>query len=344
MQALAVVTGILGALSVHWLMGRIQGLNAVKPAARHYGVSIIIVSNNQAVGLKKLLKSIDASFGGNCQIICADLSSGGTSVDTAKKHGIEAIVISEESGLVDKKNFARYVAAKKAVHKMLLFIDASYLPQPGFWPKLFACWKAGTVVSAYPYEASANPLNGLGGMYMLLCYMASEAFALYTSPSPSLNPGCMLIAREDYFNSIRHDQVSARANSARFLSKGYDKSGLGVRVIFSGSLMVEPSSFYRDLSLSFSSAKALLLVAAYISGGIFLALCARASYIESMGWVWLYLIYGLSTTMYERQIGEYSIFWALLWPLQLLYALIAMLLHLYLKKSRQPAPVSRENA
>jgi glycosyltransferase involved in cell wall biosynthesis len=319
LDALFVLLLCAGAAAVPALMAGLLDAGRISPKSRHLPVTFIITALNQEGMLRKLSSSIEAAFGKNYEAIVVDLGSSDGTQAAARSLGYEAIAVTDATDSVSRKDYGRYVASKRAKCRMLLFCDASLYVHPSFWARLFGAWRTGSVVSARPLEASLSPAHGIGGMYLLAGAMASESFSLFKAKAPSLWPDMMLIERKDYFHVMTHGMVPLAKDTGAFLSRSYANAGLRVKTLMGGASLFTPSQFARSWSVAPAGKAGLIGAALYILGGIGLLLSLIAKDF-SLGKIWLYLIYGGTSVAYEKKVGEFSWFWAPVWPAQLLYA------------------------
>jgi len=153
--------------------------------------------------------------------------------------------------------------------------------------------------------------------------MATEAFGLRAPRRIGFDSRCLLISREMYASTGGFAAGVRGKPAASAIARSIASSGGTVRCYLGGTQLLTKSRALRTCRPSPMGRLPLALAYIYLAGGAaLLALLATAASPISLGWLWVYLIYGAAAVTAEKAIGEFSWLWAVAWPLQAAYGAV----------------------
>lgn len=340
LEGLTIILIVLSVLVCPWFLGGLKKIGALKTGLSNKKASVIITSYNDAANLRKLIPALYASLGNDAQIIIVDLGSSDATINLIRGYGCEAIELSSQSDYASRKNYARYIGAKKATNQTLIFIDAECVPSKDIFSKAIYLHRKNIVVSAAPYQAIRKPFHALYSVYEMARLMLTGAFTIRKQKNIGLFPEFMVIDKTDYFETSTHDKIPRKADTGQYLSRIYNESGIKIKNYFGGIHLYRHIDPAQLTAISVNSALSACLLALFIFGGLsvfYYLIKSMESGTGTVVWCWFYILFGAVCVTYVKKIGDCSVFWGLLYPVQIICAL-AVIVRLGLKRAGVKPP------
>lgn len=319
-------------------------------------LTIIIPARNEEQRLPPLLKSLALQDYQDYELIVVDDQS---SDDTGKMAQVAGARVIRTDRLDDEswigKSFACWTGAEAASGDWLLFLDAdTRLEQSDSLRRLmstYASMSGSGILSLQPYHRTEKLYESFSAIFNIIVIAGMNSFTPWGNrfrSAGSFGP-CIMMNRQEYFQTGGHKAVSAAVMDDLALGVLYQKHGLST-VGCSGrgliSFRMYPEGFrslFEGWTKSFGTASAsthpfvFAMIIAWISGGFStVALLIKAIIDGSQYWLITstaaVLIYMLQLIFQARRTGNFNVFLLVLYPLQHLFFTVLFLWSLFMTK------------
>jgi 4,4'-diaponeurosporenoate glycosyltransferase len=308
--------------------------------------SIVVPARNEAHTLPVLLSSIRAQNLNPREIIVVDDHSEDETTAAAASHGAEVIKAPPLPEGWLGKPWACWQGAQRANGEILVFIDADAIIEPGGLKKILATYQRSSgLISLWPYHRMKKPYEQLAAVFNLIIMASLRVFTplgTRLKPLGAFGP-CVVCSRKDYVQTGGHRQVRDSvlediALGQSFLQLGLPVGCFGGRKAISfrmyplglGSL-VEGFSKGMAAGAGRSSPLILILMIAFISGGLMTAVFLTTSLIRMdmfLLWIGMYGLYTLQMLWQLLRLGNYALYTAILYPISMLFFTLIMFVSL----------------
>ena len=305
-----------------------------KDSVEHEAVSVIIPARNEERNLPHLLRSIRESTHQPAEIVVVDDGSTDGTARIADAYGCLVLPSCSLPRGWTGKTWACYQAVDKAAADVFLFLDADTFFSPGGYRKIADTYSAtgsGTAtISVLPFHVIEKPYEELSLFFNLLMAMGAGGFGWLGKAR--LFGQSLLISRDLYSSSGGHKAVSGLILENFALAPRIEAAG-GRCSSFGGRGAINMRMFPDGLAQlcegwtkafadgAAASDPAVVAVAVFWLA----ALCTTFfSFALSTGYwrecfAFLYLAFALQLFWLARQIGNYSPFSCLIYPLPLFF-------------------------
>lgn len=319
-------------------------------------LTIIIPARNEEQRLPPLLESLSLQDYQDYELIVVDDQSSDDTGIIAQAAGARVIRtdrLDDESWI--GKSFACWTGAEAAGGDWLLFLDAdTRLEQPDSLRRLMSTYAnmgGSGILSLQPYHRTEKLYESFSAIFNVIVIAGMNSFTPWGNKfrsAGSFGP-CIIMNRQEYFQTGGHKTVSAAVMDDLALGVLYQKHGLAT-VGYSGrgliSFRMYPEGFrslFEGWTKSFGTASAsthpfvFAMIIAWISGGFStIALLIRAIMVGSTFWLIAataaVLLYMLQLVFQARRTGNFRIIMLVLYPLQHLFFTVLFLWSLFMTK------------
>lgn len=324
------------------------GGNSCPPRA--LPVSVIIPARNEEHNLPKLLQSLGAQSVKPAEIIVVDDGSTDRTAEMAWQHGAKVVVPQPLPEGWRGKTWACHQGAQAATGELLMFLDADTWFEPEGLARVLADYsrfvattrQSATICESEEVRCSAEPpLRTQAGAYSVGPFHAVrevyEDLSLFfnfnmtvgTVPD-GLFGQMLLVDRESYGRVGEHEAVKGRTLENFFLAQQLRAAGIPTRSVTGRgvfSFRMYPGGL-RELIEGWTKGFAagagqtpphvLWLVVAWMIG-LMLAPIGWLVTGDGLAWGTTYLLCAAQVGWFARQIGAFSWFTALLYPVPLVF-------------------------
>jgi len=326
-------------LSLGWVIGfllfwRKKFLShSAQVSTEELHLSIIVPARNEENNIQKLLKSLSAEMKNfpKLEVLVVDDHSDDQTAKKAQECG--ARVISNpplEKGWTGK-TWALYNGSTHAKGEIFLFVDADCQFERGGLGKLvsgFLSGKQPLALSVLPFHGIKKPYEVFSLFFNLLMAMGSDAFYLGKQKKQRLMGQSLMIRRQEYEAVGGHESVRGEILENFHLSKILDTSGVHCET-YLGKGVLSFRMFPEGMREVFYGWKKSVLRA---SGGVspstlfqsivWITALMTIIVLIFLGWQWAWTLYAmavLQVLIFQKRIGSYPLWSALLWPFTLLF-------------------------
>ncbi len=333
-----VVLLLIGWVAGWWLLARVPrlrtapgALDPVRPAGE---VSVIIPARNEAGNLPHLLSSLEGQQPAPSQVIVVDDGSTDATSEVARRFGATVVESSPLPEGWTGKSWACMQGADVASGDTLVFLDADTRLLPGgLGAVLTAHRRHGGLLSVQPYHRMVRAYERLSAVFNVIAVMG---VGIATPGRAGRARGafgpCVVCRAEDYVRVGGHGAVADEILEDLALGRVFADSGLPVRGA-GGRGAIEfrmypdgPGQLVEGWSKNVASGSAsigvvrLVATIAWVCGAV-------ASSVELVQWlvgsgstatvgVWVaWAAYALQFGVMLRQLGNFGVWVALLYPL-----------------------------
>lgn len=353
------VTYVIAAGVVALLVGGLLLLRARTldpPGAASPALSVIIPARDEARALPILLASLARQTLAPLEVIVADDGSTDGTAGIAAAAGARVIRPGPKPPGYRGKTWPAYRAAQEARGEVLVFLDADTWLEPEGLARLASTLEGqgGGLLSVEPHHVTRRPHEQLSAYFNLLRVASVGGFGpLGSTPHGAFGP-CLVIRRADYFAFGGHARpevrgqilenyflgqvalregrrVSCRAGKGAVSMRMYPRDARELVEGWSKAFVTGAAASRRSFLalssvwLSGAAASALVLALAPLFGGL-PALAVGAG---------LYALFALQLGMMLRQVGRFSVWTSLLFPIPLLAFFAIFLRSTYLVRLRR---------
>lgn len=299
-------------------------------------ISVLIPVRNEEHNIRRLLESLFETTLPPHEVIVVDDGSTDRTAAVARGCGAKVITAPPLPDGWRGKTWACWNGAAAATGDALLFLDADTIVKRAAFERIGAAWRQGycKVLSLGPYHDIEKPYEELSGIFNLLTFMGMGSFSVFGSPNrpDRLFGPFLLIDREVYDAIGGHESV--KGEILEHMSMGRLLRSRDISMQCLGGRGVVHTRMYPDglrtliegWTKAFAEGAAkthpmiLLLTIVWITGAMtafvhFAISPFIASATVSSGLV--YVAYGVSLFWMLRQIGRFSFWSSLLYPILL---------------------------
>lgn len=315
------------------LLGRVPTpLGGASEAAAR--LSVIIPARNEEASLPHLLESLQEQAVLPLEVLVVDDGSTDATASVAESFGARVVLSQALPPGWTGKTWACHQGAQAARGELLLFLDADTFFLPGGLDRVLARWEReggeATVLSVAPYHVTLRPYEQLSVIFHVM--MAAGAGGFGRASKPRLFGQSMLLSRQVYEDAGGHASVRGqvlenlyfadrvRAVGARPLCLG-GRGSLAMRMFPEGPRQMTDS--WTKAFVHGASASAAAVVACSV-------VWISAMWIAALALPWAhgsdrtalfaaYTLLALLLWLMSRQLGTYSLWIALLYPVALGY-------------------------
>ena len=315
------------------LIRRIPACPPAEPCAKE-SVSIIIPARDEEQNLPRLLQSLAGSAAGLDEVLVVDDGSTDNTAAVAARFSARVLTSAAKPAGWSGKSWACYQGAQSATGKLLVFVDADTYFLGGGLDRVVSRWwreqDRRLVISVLPYHAMNLWYEQLSIFFNILMAAGAGGFGAITTPR--LFGQCLLISRDQYFAARGHAAVrGAVLENLRWAS---NLRALGCTLLCMGGrgalhMRMFPEGF-RQMSESWSKAfiqgaadsgravliPAILWISALWSTALLLIMPSNYGRVSL---TLVYLLFGLQSAWFARQLGTYRVLTCLLFPFPLAY-------------------------
>lgn len=302
-------------------------------------LTIVIPARNEASSLPNLLGDLAANRPEGCRVIVVDDNSEDDTGAIARS--FDFVEVLEASALRDGwigKTWACHTGASTVTDGVVVFLDADVRLHGDALERAVAeRAHRGGLVTVWPYHRVVHPYEHLSSIFNVVSFAASGSGSLLPPKRPRAGFGPMMItSKADYDTAGGHEAVKASVIEDFALTAKYSGAGLRVTNFGGGSdvtFRMYPDGFrslFQGWTKNFGSG-------AWAMG--FLRFAALTFWLTfAMGalkWgggvdshVWPRIFYGafaLQLFVMMRQMGNFSVLCALLYPLEVAFLVVVLL-------------------
>ena len=317
---------------------------------------MIVPARDEARTLPTLLASIARQTLAPLEVIVADDGSSDGTAAIAAAAGARVIMPGAKPPGYRGKTWPSYQAAQEARGEVLVFLDADTWLEPEGLARLAATLESqgGGLVSVEPHHEPRRPYEQLSAFFNLLRVASVGGFGpLASTPHGAFGP-CIVIRRDEYFATGGHGRREVRGQILEnyFLGQALLREGRRVSCregegtvsmrMYPGGLreLVEGWSKAFATGAAASRGAFLLLSILWLSGGAAAALALPiAPLVAGLPGLAiataLYALFALQLWFMLREVGRFSVWTSLLFPIPLLAFFSIFLRSFYLVRVRR---------
>lgn len=316
------------------LLGRIALLPGAGPSLPARKISVIIPARNEAARLPRLLESLRHQTLSPHEILVVDDHSEDTTAEVGRGWGARLIASKPLPAGWTGKTWACHQGAAAAAGDVLLFLDADTVVLPEGLARMSRAYsRAGGAVSVQPYHEMERPYEQLSAVFNLTQMAASQAFSILGRRvrRQRLFGPVMWIGADDYKRAGGHAAVRGQRVENFALSDIFAEAGLRVNA-YAGRGAVHFRMYAEGLpalvrgwSKSIragargSSIAVVIGTVAWLTGALgtarhLLTAAFAGAWGEAAGVGVGYALYAAQLFHLLRQVGRFTLWTALLYP------------------------------
>ena len=321
------------------VFGRLRFIPLKKKSPREARVSIIIPARNEEHNLPRLFDSLAQSWKPPLEIIVVDDDSSDGTAQVAQAHGAKVISPPPLPDDWRGKPWACQTGAKVAKGDWLLFLDADLWFEDRRFPKLLPLADDPNVVTSIcPYHRIESKTEELSCFFNLIMAAGSSAFGKSRETRSALFGQCLLISQKAYQAVDGHTQVRDKVLENFHLASHLREAGFTCQSLL-GKGVISMRMFTQGLPELWASWKkgfttgaqqthprTLLAISLWLTAGMMIIPCAALialtgcdnSRFQALT-AFIYLFFSLQCFWAFRQVGTFSIWSALFFPVGLLF-------------------------
>lgn len=329
------------------LLPRLQRCGGNSCPPRALPVSVIIPARNEEHNLPKLLQSLGAQSVKPAEIIVVDDGSTDRTAEMAWQHGAKVVVPQPLPEGWRGKTWACHQGAHAATGELLMFLDADTWFEPEGLARVLGAHAAldpAAAPSPHPSPPvgegayaervrgcafSVGPFHAVREVYEDLSLFFNFNMTVGTVPD-GLFGQMLLVDREGYRRVGGHEAVKGRTLENFFLAQQFRAAGIPTRSVtgrgvfsfrmYSGGLRELIEGWTKGFAAGAGQTPphVLWLVVAWMIG-LMLAPIGWLVTGDGLAWGTTYLLCAAQVGWFARQIGAFSWFTALLYPVPLMF-------------------------
>jgi 4,4'-diaponeurosporenoate glycosyltransferase len=311
-------------------------------------ISVIIPARNEEQNLGLLLSDLQKQAMNPYEIIVVDDASEDDTAAIARAHGVRLVSIKHKPEDWTGKTWACQCGAEAARGDLLLFLDADVRLSVNGLRKLVSAYaKHRSTISIQPYHRTVKPYEQCSLIFNLVQIAANGSALPWHSPEGLFGP-VILISQEDYTTLGGHKAVKTSIVEDMSLGLQLNRLGLAYHVfigdhdisfrMYSGGLRYLLEGWSKNLAAGAAKTPlpVFLLVFLWISSMMSVPYHIIAA-LAAADWFWVclcgavYIIWVMVLRKLSRQIGHFSLWSSIAYPLPLLVFLGVFLLSSFKK-------------
>ncbi len=318
-------------------------------------ISIIIPARNEEKNLPLILDSIKSQTFSPHEIIVVNDSSTDKTVETAQSYGAKII---DSGRLLDGwlgKPWSCYRGALKSRGDILIFLDADTVLEPDALLKIVHNFTRNAgVLSIFPYHSIKKFHEAFSAIFNLMQLAGMYKNPLLKKPEPAGMFGpCLVISRSDYFRIGGHEAVRGEVLEHYIMARVLNSCNIHVR-LYSGKGTLNVRMYPEGWKALVSGWSKSITRGADLTPGISMSLCTiwisgltvssilfcysifSADLCNILIWSMVYLVYAIELIILFKTAGNFPIWSAVLYPVNLLFFLAVFSMASYrISKNRQ---------
>lgn len=335
-------------MAVAWILGwvllwRVPRLPASTQADDEPQLTVVIPARNEASSLPNLLGDLQRERPAGCRVVVVNDNSEDDTAAIAEGFGfVELIHASAVRDGWIGKTWACWTGAQTVEAGTIAFLDADVrLHGDALARAVRAHARRGGLLTVWPYHRVVHPYEHLSAIFNVVSFAAAGAASLVKPRRPKAGFGPMLLTtKTDYDRIGGHESVKGTVIEDFALARCYSEAGLPVTNFGGGadvSFRMYPDGF---MTLVEGWTKNYGSGAWAIGLGRLAAITFWLTFaVGVLTWgggvdshAWPRVFYGLFVAQFfvmERQMGNFSVLCALLYPLTILFLVILLLRSLW---------------